>query len=36
MQTYPLQSYVKFLVKPKENSFDVRKPTNIGISHDQR
>lgn len=30
MQTYPLQSHAKFLVKPQENSFDVRKTTNIG------
>ena len=33
MQSYPLQSHVKVLVKLQEK-YDVRKTTNIGISHD--
>ena len=36
MQKYPLKNHVKFFVKPYEKSFNVRKPKNIGIDHDQR
>ena len=36
MQSYPSQSCVRVLVKPQENSFDIRKATNTGIVHDRR
>ena len=31
MQPYPLKSNVNVLVKPRKNSFDKRKTTNIEI-----
>ena len=36
MQSYPSQSCVRVLVKPQENSFDIKKATNTGIGRDRR
>ena len=33
MQTYPLQIHIKFLPKPQEKFFEVRKPTNVVMTN---